>query len=322
MLVMPKVKVNSWAALFAAAILSLSASQVRYAQEVREYSLSVFFATVIIFCLLHWEAKGMTRHPFLLYAALFLAPCVQYGLVLLGVAALATMLLRTLLERALRSNIIPILLSAAFFICGGVLSFALTLRFQLKGKALGTQAYLAQDYFDAKAGGILHFLWLNTRSLLSFFIPGQLVVVLLIIGGGVVTFLRLRQRQINTITLLLITSFGVTMIAAVYHVYPYGGIRQCLFLAPVLILFTGCIFAEMISFAGRSYQPAGAFAVLAVIAVSSSQCRGRNNRRGVGCSINIRGSADLRADLRTYRVDQQKIVGVEQTATQHQTAAG
>lgn len=270
-LALPKAKVSSWAALFAATILSLSASQVRYAQEVREYSLGVFFAALLIFCVLRWEARGTNRHSQLLYTVMFTAPLVQYGLVLLCAAVLATTVLRVLSKRALQSSIIPILISGILFLSGGALSYALTLRYQLKVNAMGTQSYLAANYFHPGSEGLLHFLWENTRLLLSFFIPGQFVVVLLVIGGGVLVVREIRRREISTITLLLITSFCVTMIAAVRHMYPYGGIRQCLFLSPVLILFAGVALEELVSFVKGSYSSAAALLVLGVIVVSGAR---------------------------------------------------
>ena len=57
MLAMIRVKVSRNAAIFAAAVLALSASQIRYAQEVREYSLAVLCASILIFALLKWETK-------------------------------------------------------------------------------------------------------------------------------------------------------------------------------------------------------------------------------------------------------------------------
>ena len=91
------------AALFSAAILAVSASQIRYAQEVREYSLSVLCAAILIYCLLRWEAAGSrSRHPALLYALLFFAPLIQYGLVFFAFAVLSTIVLRILLTRDTR----------------------------------------------------------------------------------------------------------------------------------------------------------------------------------------------------------------------------
>ena len=44
---------------------------------------------------------------------------------------------------------------------------------------------------------------------------------------------------------MVFTSILITICAAVARVYPYGGIRQCLFLAPVLTLFAGVVFADL-----------------------------------------------------------------------------
>ena len=64
MLAMVRAKVSCSAALFSAAILTVSASQVRYAQEVREYSLTVLLAASLIYCFLRWEVGGSrSRHP-------------------------------------------------------------------------------------------------------------------------------------------------------------------------------------------------------------------------------------------------------------------
>ena len=51
-LAMVRAKVSYSAAVFAASILTVSASQIRYAQEVRESS-SVLCAAILIYCLQH-----------------------------------------------------------------------------------------------------------------------------------------------------------------------------------------------------------------------------------------------------------------------------
>ena len=100
MLAMVRAKISPSAALFAAAILAVSASQIRYAQEVREYSLSVLVAAGLMYCLLRWDAAGSrSRHPAWLYALMFCAPLIQYGLVFFAFAILSTMVVRLLLTR-------------------------------------------------------------------------------------------------------------------------------------------------------------------------------------------------------------------------------
>ena len=75
MLAMVRAKVSYNAALFSAAILAVSASQIRYAQEVREYSLTILWAASMIYCLLRWEA-GRPKPPscVVICGVLFRAP--------------------------------------------------------------------------------------------------------------------------------------------------------------------------------------------------------------------------------------------------------
>ena len=61
-------------ALFAAAMLACSSSQIRYAQEVREYALAVLAATILIYLFLRWETAG-ARDPSALVAIYSFVSC-------------------------------------------------------------------------------------------------------------------------------------------------------------------------------------------------------------------------------------------------------
>ena len=75
----------------AALMLSVSAAQIRYAQEVREYSLSVLYATVLLYVFLSYiSKKDKPSSPIPLYIALFGAPLIQYGLVLFSFGILSS----------------------------------------------------------------------------------------------------------------------------------------------------------------------------------------------------------------------------------------
>ena len=264
MLAMVRAKVSQNAALFAAAILTVSASQVRYAQEVREYSLSVLFATILIYCLLRWEAAGpRDRHPVLLYAALFTVPLIQYGLVLLAFAILSTIVLSLLLSRDTCFRLSHVVIASACLATGGLLSFVLTLRYQFHpGQG---QWYLASNYFEPKTMSLLGFFAQNTQGLLSFFIPGQIVAICFLIAAVAYFVSQVLNRKFDPITLLLVTSIGITFCASVAKLYPYGGIRQCLFLAPVLTLFAGVAFADLLRRVEGSWQPMAAIGLLAIV---------------------------------------------------------
>jgi uncharacterized membrane protein len=267
MLAMVRVKVSQDAALFSAAILAVSSSQIRYAQEVREYSLAVLIATVLIFSLLKWETSGSrSNHPILLYVALFIAPLVQYGVVLFAFAILGTVVLRLLLTRSTCFSLSRAAVASAFLVAGGLLSFFLTLRYQFH--AGGTQWYLEWAYFDSKTIGFLRFLISNSWSLLIFLIPGRVIDLCFVISTIIFCILQIRDRKLNTITLLIFTSVSITVCASVARVYPYGGVRQCLFLAPVLALFTGIAFADLLARIKESLRPVAVAGLMALIMLS------------------------------------------------------
>jgi len=267
MLAMVRAKVSQDAALFAAAILAVSASQIRYAQEVREYSLSVLFATILIYCLLRWEAVGSrSRNPVLLYVILFFVPLVQYGLVLLAFAVLSTIILRLLLSRDTCFRLSQVVIASTSLVAGGLLSFVLTLRYQFHpGQG---QWYLAANYFDPKTTSLLGFLGTNSKGLLSFFVPGQVIVLCFVIAAVIFCVKQALTREFDPLTLLVFSSVGITLCAAVAKLYPYGGIRQCLFLAPGIALFAGIAIADLLQRLRPSQHSLAAAAFMVVILLS------------------------------------------------------
>jgi uncharacterized membrane protein len=267
MLAMVRAGVSPRAVLFAAAIMAISASQVRYAQEVREYSLAALFAGLMIYALLRWESQGKgNRPPVWLYLALFFAPLVQYGLVFLGAAVLATIALRILLTRGTAFRPWHLITGAACLAAGALVSFGFTLRYQFHpGQG---QWYLAANYFDPKTTSLVHFLAANTKGLLSFLIPGQVIAVCFVLAATLFCGAQLRTRKIQTITWLALNSLAITSAASLLRLYPYGGIRQCLFLSPVIILFAGVAFAESLQRLSPSLRPPLSVAFMAVILLS------------------------------------------------------
>ena len=85
LLLWPRVGVSRGAAFLAGLMMSVSLVAIEYAQNVREYSLDALIAALLIYALLSYSRAGK---PGLLCALLFLAPQVQYGLVLFSVAIL------------------------------------------------------------------------------------------------------------------------------------------------------------------------------------------------------------------------------------------
>lgn len=153
-LMLVRVGVDRSGALIAAAILAVSPSQTRYAQEVREYALGVLLASLMIFAFLKFWRDKKGVHGLLL-ASLFFAPLVQYGLVFLAVALLVVMASETWWAPGRTVALKKIAGASGLFVTGAMITVALTLRGQW---GRGGMSYLDSCFFrgslsDLGAGG-------------------------------------------------------------------------------------------------------------------------------------------------------------------------
>ena len=82
---LPRAGVGRGAALLAALLATVSAAAIWHAQDAREYSIDALLAVLMIAGLLWYLRDGRKA---LLCASLFIAPLLQYGLVLFGVAVI------------------------------------------------------------------------------------------------------------------------------------------------------------------------------------------------------------------------------------------
>ncbi len=137
---LPRLGVARWAAFLAALLTTLSVAAIEHAQDAREYSTDVLLAVLMIAGLLWYLRDG---RKVLLCVALFLAPLLQYGLALFGVAVMGAAVvlpasstlaaerntyigrIRNWLERR-----IVLLWPAACFLAGCAISYAVTVRYQ------------------------------------------------------------------------------------------------------------------------------------------------------------------------------------------------
>src|SRR5262249_32981473 len=147
------------------------------------------------------------------------------------------------------------------------LSFAVTLRYQYVSGGRG-HWYLAANYFDPKAASLFKFIMTNTRALLMFVMPGRSIVVLLLVAAVIVVLVRAYQRRFDTFSVLVVTTLLAVIGASVANIYPYGGVRQCLFLAPLVDVFAGVIFAAAMQKLPGSFRLAAGAALVALILVS------------------------------------------------------
>ena len=138
---LPRAGVSRWAAFLAALLATLSVAAIEHAQGAREYSIDALLATLMITGLLWYLRHG---RKVLLCVSLFLAPLLQYGLVLFGVAVIGAAVVlspsptlgaseqNSYLSRIphwLRQRI-ALLLPAACFLAACAISYLMTARYQ------------------------------------------------------------------------------------------------------------------------------------------------------------------------------------------------
>ena len=221
------------AAALGAFMLAVSAMQIRYAQEVREYSLGVAYAVLLIYLFLSYvEKKPNDRSVIPLSVVLFFAPLVQYGLVLFGAAIIGSLVLLELVAGLSRRETVRLAATIASLFTGSLISLFLTLRYQY-GEAT---TYLDSYYFSPETN-LLRFVIGNTHHVVTLFLPGVAVGAIAVATMVFAIVTSIRARTVPPVPLLAFVSCGIVLTCSLFHVYPYGGTRQCLFLAPILCLF-------------------------------------------------------------------------------------
>ena len=252
---LPHAGVSRRAAFLAALLTTLSIAAIENAQDAREYSIDALLAVLTIAGLLWYLRDGRKA---LLCVSLFLAPLLQYGLVLFGVAVMgAAMVLpsptlaapewNSCLSRVRNwfKSRTALLLPAACFLAGCVISYAVTLRYQWQEGGFGSDGYLAGHYYQERFG-IFEFSIGGTWSLLTYHLPEVVAIAALPAFTIllVVAFLRkFRGKfQASAIAVVFSLCIAISVGAAVLGIYPLGGARQGFYLGPIVFLAAGVAF--------------------------------------------------------------------------------
>ena len=261
-------KIEWRAAIFSALMLAVSPSQIVYGQEVRAYALSVLFGALLLWAFLYYVSNQYTRKALILLCAmLFLAPLIQYGLVLFGFGILSAMGIMYLFEHPGTRRIHPVILSGFCLGIGGLVSLLVTLRHQLRLISIQV-GERSVHYFDSSVDNPVWFIIKNTYDLVTFVFPGVYIIGLMCMALIIYAYRLVYLRKWDPTFVLAFTSLGVAVSASLAGVYPYSGTRQCLYLAPVLVLAAGQSLSYMVRRLRGFDRSAGTIAVLAVIALS------------------------------------------------------
>ena len=250
---LPRLEVAREAAFLAGLLATLSVEAIRHAQDAREYSIDALVAVLMIAGLL-WYLRDSKKA--LLCAALFVAPLVQYGLVLFGVAVIGAAAVAPRVSAQERRSAYPgrigdwlkrrlnLAAPCGFFLAGSTVSWLVTARPQWSHPDFASDGYLSAYYYQGNwdAPSIFEFSIDGIWSLLTYHLPEVVAIAALPAFAIFLVVAFLRKFQASAIAVLFSFCIAVSIGAAVLGIYPLGGIRQSIYIGPIVFLAVGVAF--------------------------------------------------------------------------------
>ncbi|MCK6370888.1 MAG: glycosyltransferase family 39 protein, partial [Gammaproteobacteria bacterium] len=213
-------------------LLAVAPTQVMYSQQLREYSLTTAVATLMLLVFTRFARDPDGRRALHVALVAVLGLLTQYGLGLLltglNIACLGAMLLARRPAASYRRWLYSQLPAAAV----AVAIYLTVVRYQMPVVAEAGIGYLRPYYWDSASTPLWAFLAAPQQNIVGFAFPGMLF--LLLFSLGLVAFLLGARSGLATAMMLL--PAGLTALLAAVGAYPYGAIRQDMFLTPAVYL--------------------------------------------------------------------------------------
>jgi hypothetical protein len=223
-------------ALVGSLFLGAAVVQIKYSQEVREYSLSVLLVILLLTAFVHFLERPTWKRAAAVAALATVSLFMHYGLALIVLAlngVIAVHLWRAKAERKgllVKWSAIQLLL---LLVALGVIRLSLAEQWQEGGFWGAKGLYLERGYWDgAGLSSAVRFVYRGTRGLIEFAFPGLGFALVVYCGALVAVILR----RHTLLPFLLGFPFPVFIAAALLRLYPYLGARQDLVLTPLIYL--------------------------------------------------------------------------------------
>jgi hypothetical protein len=248
---LPRVGISRGYCLVVAAVMAISPSQIRYAQEVREYALSVFAVAVLLYFFFKYLEKGSLSNLIALTIGIAATPFLAYGSCFAALAVIGSIAI-VHSDRWSKRRLVDLIVMTTAFAIAAIVSYLTIAKYQAYVASAG---YLVEDYPPAVEGGAtvwvarsLKWLMTSLRDYIGFHFSGRdsAILFIFIMVVSITRFIiRLEQLRREPILLLFVVLVGGCILAAFLRLYPFGGIRQQLFAAPIVILATVCAGAQL-----------------------------------------------------------------------------
>jgi uncharacterized membrane protein len=228
-------------AYFSALLVTFASSQVRYSQELREYSLAFLFAVLMLAVFYKYIHEYNWGNLVLLALFWSLGMLVQYGLALLVLSLNIVLLFEWIFskKREVDSAVKWVVLQFTLLLVI-VLVYQTSLNEQMNFGigAAPFSHYLQDGYWDGTFHSLVNLSTKNTLDVIHFAYPMVYIILFTCLLG---VFTRLNKRHGITLAMLFLPLL-IAFLAAVLRVYPYLGERQLIYLVPMILIFAGAGF--------------------------------------------------------------------------------
>jgi len=241
---------DSNAGLVAALLMATSVSQIRYSQQLREYSLAVLFSVLILIAFHHLVFSPAARNLLLAASITVLGVLVQYGLALLLFSSILVHSLVALMNRNSKGQRLNAFLIFVAFFLSVIAVYYVSLRYHLQSGGFASGSYLQSAYWQGgSVFSAMRFIYENSLDFISFSHGADKIVLFLAIAGAI---WLMKSRRGRLELLLLGLPFLITIQLAFARLYPFHGGRQDIFLSPSLYLMAAVAGSQLMKLkAGR-----------------------------------------------------------------------
>jgi hypothetical protein len=215
-----------------AVLIAASPTQVIYSQQLREYSLSVVASALLLLAYARFIRSPDRLNAAWVAVAAAIGLLTQYGLGLM-LAALNLVCIGAFLARrerlpAFRRWFLTQLPAAAL----ALLLYFTVVRYQAAGVTEAGLGYLRPYLWDGTMSGVRTLLLSPNHDLVALATPGIIAFIFWCIGLLAFAF----GARSALATALCLAPMALTLSAAMAGLYPYGAIRQDLFLTPMMFV--------------------------------------------------------------------------------------
>lgn len=230
-----------------AALVAIAPTQVRYSQELREYSLAFLLAALMILFFMRYIRENKIKDLITMTVLMVIAVFTQYGLALLIIVLNILYLIQLFIDKdRMNKKIQHWVFAQLIVVASVVLVYFSALRQQFTigwGAEAGTN-YLSLYYGSGGFLSLLEFILSRSAGLFEFAYPRPVFLLLALLG----LIIAATKRKHFTPLMLFLLPTVLTLILALAKLYPYGGIRQVIFLTPMIYILAGLGVSRLFEF--------------------------------------------------------------------------